>query len=312
MPSKWQTRLVIYAGLHHKEQVLLMANRLGISVNAVVGSLIHVWLKAQELATGTGLLENKTAAWLDFIVGVDGFAGAMAEVGWLVVAPGGLTVTKYDRHIAKTAVKKCDDVIRKRRKNGVGPLQTDLKPDTDRTHTGNETEKVANVTLAPIAPKPVPKKTTGKRPTKAEIGEAPPSPQFDAFWAAYPKWKRMGKFTCSWAWFHLGITDEMFGRVLASLEAWKKCEKWTKDGGRYVCDPLTWLNGRLWIDEVGGPDHQGGGRSVHTPGRVSAKPGKYASGGRRFVPSEGAESPPDANANGGQQTSLFTTDQEDS
>lgn len=270
MPSKWQTRLVIYAGLHHKEQVLLMAKRLKISTNAVVGSLVEVWLKAQEIATETGLLEHKTAMWLDVVVGIDGFAGAMAEVGWLAVGPEGLTVTKYDRHIAKTAVKKCDDVVRKRRMPVAVPSQPDLKPDDLRKQIGNETEKVAVVTVASDVPKPVSK--------KVKASTALGSPLFDRFWAAYPK--KTAKTDAAMAFHKSDVTEELLVRILAAIERQAKGESWRKDGGKFIPYPATWLNGRRWEDEVGVAGSVG---TVQPLGRVQSPPGKYASGKRHII-----------------------------
>lgn len=301
--SKWQKRLVIYDGLHHKEQVLLMAKRLGVTPNAVVGGLIQVWLKAQEIATGAGLLEHKTAMWLDVVVGIDGFTGAMAEVGWIAVGPDGLTVTKYDRHIAKTAVRKVDDVVRKHRGKSAPPAQPNPSPELLRNCSGTAPEKLPDVTPVPVVSPPVKKKSKSKRPTKAEIGDPPPSPLFEQFWAAYPEWKRVERFNCSWAFYHLGVTPELLARMLESLEAWKRCDLWRKDNGQFVCNPLTWLNGRRWQDQPGVARGDNGG--VRGGARVVAEPGKYDRPKRLIVADAGAEVLPRPAADGGGQPSLF-------
>ena len=38
--------------------------------------------------------------------------------------------------------------------------------------------------------------------------------------------------------------------VMAGLEAARASDQWTRDGGRYVPHPATWLNGRRWEDEA--------------------------------------------------------------
>ena len=35
---------------------------------------------------------------------------------------------------------------------------------------------------------------------------------------------------------------------MASLEWWKKQQTWTKDGGKYIPHPATWLNRGNWED----------------------------------------------------------------
>ena len=41
-----------------------------------------------------------------------------------------------------------------------------------------------------------------------------------------------------------------FSDVLAALERQKCSDRWQRDGGQYIPDPTTWLNGRRWEDEL--------------------------------------------------------------
>ena len=34
------------------------------------------------------------------------------------------------------------------------------------------------------------------------------------------------------------------------LARWKDSDQWTRDDGRFIPHPATWLNGRQWEDEV--------------------------------------------------------------
>ncbi|MUU13084.1 MAG: hypothetical protein EP146_18340 [Oscillibacter sp.] len=38
--------------------------------------------------------------------------------------------------------------------------------------------------------------------------------------------------------------------ILAALERQKCSDRWQRDGGQYIPDPTTWLNGRRWEDEL--------------------------------------------------------------
>jgi hypothetical protein len=72
--------------------------------------------------------------------------------------------------------------------------------------------------------------------------------RFEAFWDVYPK-KIAKKAACT-AWKKLKMTDALFAKIMAAVEKQRKCKQWRKDGGQYVPNPSTWLNGERWEDEV--------------------------------------------------------------
>lgn len=87
------------------------------------------------------------------------------------------------------------------------------------------------------------KRETGTRPTGAK-GE--PS-GFDRFWAAYPR--RVGKQDALKAWGQLNPDDALVDQIVAGVERWKTCEQWTKDDGKFICYPATFLRGRRWEED---------------------------------------------------------------
>ncbi len=70
---------------------------------------------------------------------------------------------------------------------------------------------------------------------------------FDAFWAAYPKKKSKGAAEKVWNRKRLG--NGSFDLLMAGLERAKASDDWTKDGGKFIQYPATWLNARGWEDE---------------------------------------------------------------
>ena len=38
--------------------------------------------------------------------------------------------------------------------------------------------------------------------------------------------------------------------MIDTITKWKKTEQWTKEAGRYIPHPLTWLNRNGWLDET--------------------------------------------------------------
>lgn len=73
---------------------------------------------------------------------------------------------------------------------------------------------------------------------------------FEKFWKIYPRKEAKKKALA--AWTKLKPDKKLFDEIMAGLQKCMKGEQWTKDGGRFVPHPTTWLNGERWQDEVVG------------------------------------------------------------
>lgn len=82
-------------------------------------------------------------------------------------------------------------------------------------------------------------------PPKAPQGAV--AERFNRFWAIYPN--KTGKQAALKAWSKLKPSEELTKVILAAVEYQKTWEKWTKENGRYVPNPATWLNQGRWEDE---------------------------------------------------------------
>lgn len=69
--------------------------------------------------------------------------------------------------------------------------------------------------------------------------------EFEDFWTEYPR--KVAKTTAYRAWQKLNPPVE---EVIAGLRAYKDSDQWTRDNGRYIPHPATWLNQKRWEDEV--------------------------------------------------------------
>jgi hypothetical protein len=69
--------------------------------------------------------------------------------------------------------------------------------------------------------------------------------EFDKFWSSYPIKK--GKGTAEKAWLKFKPNLEV---VLGAIEKQKQSDQWTKDKGKFIPYPATWLNGKRWEDET--------------------------------------------------------------
>jgi hypothetical protein len=71
--------------------------------------------------------------------------------------------------------------------------------------------------------------------------------QFTLFWKTYPK--KNGKKDAEKAFMKLNPDDQLFKIMMKALKAHKGSKDWSKDNGRYIPSPATWLNGYRWEDE---------------------------------------------------------------
>lgn len=90
---------------------------------------------------------------------------------------------------------------------------------------------------------------------------------FDAFWKAYPGPRKQDKRKCADKFARIlrssGDAVSLFNRIMGGLEKWKRCETWTRDGGRFVCAPLVWLNNERWEAEIAVGPLSGGVDNIH-------------------------------------------------
>lgn len=70
--------------------------------------------------------------------------------------------------------------------------------------------------------------------------------QFDAFWKAYPK--KTAKDDARKAFDKRKPDAEMLAQMLTALAMQTGSAAWTKDGGQFIPNPATWLNGGRWQD----------------------------------------------------------------
>ena len=96
---------------------------------------------------------------------------------------------------------------------------------------------------------------------------------FDEFWTAYPDscHYKMGSAECRQLYAMLleesGNPSGFHAKVLASLAAWKLCERWNKEDGKYICAPVNWLKKRSWEDSPK-PSHENEQRMKKKTARV--------------------------------------------
>lgn len=73
---------------------------------------------------------------------------------------------------------------------------------------------------------------------------------FNTFWNEYPK--KVAKQDAAKAFKKIKPTEELIKIIIQKVQEFKKSEAWLKDGGQFIPNPATFLNGRRWEDEITG------------------------------------------------------------
>lgn len=87
-------------------------------------------------------------------------------------------------------------------------------------------------------------KETDERPDQRKTDILP---LFDRFWGAYPR--KVSKTDARKAFAKLIPDAALVEAMIQALDWQKRLPEWTKDGGRFIPYPATWLNARRWEDE---------------------------------------------------------------
>ena len=99
---------------------------------------------------------------------------------------------------------------------------------------------------------PPPTRGEAELPLVLETEEPPPpatpSP-FDHFWKAYPKKKAKESAQKSWDRQKL---NSKATEIIAAVETQKRTTDWTRESGRFIPHPATWLNSHRWEDDTSG------------------------------------------------------------
>jgi hypothetical protein len=71
--------------------------------------------------------------------------------------------------------------------------------------------------------------------------------KFEDFWTAYPRKKSRGDAENAWA--KIKPDELLIEKILSAVQRAKTSVDWTKEGGKYIPYPASWLNRKGWEDE---------------------------------------------------------------
>lgn len=72
---------------------------------------------------------------------------------------------------------------------------------------------------------------------------------FNTFWKEYPR--KTNKKNAKRTFLRI-INEELYQTILADIRVRKNTKDWTKDKGKFVPHPTTYLNGERWNDQIKG------------------------------------------------------------
>lgn len=67
---------------------------------------------------------------------------------------------------------------------------------------------------------------------------------FDQFWSVYPR--KVGKKDAVKVWNQIKPDNDLVNQIIQGVERWTRSDQWTKDDGRFIPYPATFLRGDRW------------------------------------------------------------------
>ena len=207
----------------------------------IIGGL-HIAWSIFDTHCDDGVLVGYTTDAMDAVIGWPGFTQAMIDVEWAALNDAGsLVMPRFDEHNGKSAKRRANDNERKRNNRNSKDVRNVSASDADKLRTREE-------------------KRREDKDQKPYGDDAVDSTElFTRFWSLYPR--KVGKEAARKAWDKLTLTNELFAVMVEALGAQCVTSEWTKDGGRFIPHPSTWLNGKRWEDEV--PEPAPAANNVH-------------------------------------------------
>lgn len=193
----------------------------------------------------------------------------LAELASLRDSDGTPFITRYE-----SSGRKVIAVVKFREHQHPHPKEISLGFEPPGPEAANSNGSAANNggTAGPICPSPTsltpsptsltPSPDSGARGKRSESAEG-----FDEFWTQYPR--KEAKPKAVEAWNHLKPDPTIRAAILGTLSRQKTSDQWSREGGRYIPLPSTYLNQRRWEDEP-----------------ATAKPGGQRGASKRYNPSQ--------------------------
>lgn len=229
--------------------VIAIAHATGVDEYGVVGRLLRLWSWADQ-HTEDGNAPHVTTAWVDRFTGTAGFSAAMLDAGWLRVRSAGLefpNFTRWNTNSAKKRLSTAKRVSTHKTAKKKGNAPGNAKGNAVSVTTALPTEQNRTEQVIPPNPPQAGGESGGAAKRKPRPSSPADPPGFAEFWSAYPR--KTARANAVKAFAALSPDADILAAILAALAAQRTWDGWTKDGGKYIPHPATWLNAERWKDE---------------------------------------------------------------
>lgn len=140
MAGDW---LKFECNLPEKPEVLAITSALGgEDPDLTVGRLMRLFRWFDQHTTD-GNARGVTCAMLDRVMGVSGFAEAVAKTGWLVVSDAGVTLQKFEKHNGSSAKNRAQTAKRVANHRGNVKANGDVAPPSNAGNAASVTTALA-------------------------------------------------------------------------------------------------------------------------------------------------------------------------
>lgn len=153
--------------------------------------------------------------------------------------------------IAFELIRPVLDASRRKSKSGKQggskPKQNESKPEANGKQTGSKPEENASKGEKEKEEEIEKEVEIEHECVKRGCTESKPQAEgrsFTAFWEDYPA--KINREEAWETWKAITPDAQTVGRIKAGLEAWKRSQQWTEDGGRYIPSAAKWLKDRRW------------------------------------------------------------------
>ncbi len=219
--------------------VILIAERLGIDQDSVVGKLHRFWCWADS-HTQDGNAPSVTESWIDRYVCVTGFARVMVDAGWLTISEHGLGIPNFARHNGQTSKARALTAERVQRHRNA-PSVTRALPEKRREEKRREESEKTHTPPPPAA---------GGAWSDSQIRQAS-----EQVYHAYPR--PVGRSSAIKASIKAikvlavrfeGNGSKAFEWLLGRVRAYASSPYVRTTDKQYVPHPATWLNSGRYDD----------------------------------------------------------------
>ncbi len=250
-----------HQGLGNHPKTRKLARLLGISHAAAIGHLHYLWWGALDFAQD-GNLEKYDIGDIAETMHWEGDAqeliDALVSAGFLDNTEKGLTIHDWNDYTGKLAERREKDRSRKRISYEKQSKEKVSEDSPRRLH--GESAETPRRDFVPTNLPTIPTNlhTTPPYPPHGDSEEGECVLRFADFWEAYPR--KVGKSECFKAWKKLNPSSELFEKIMTAVKAQSNSEQWNRESGRFIPNPLTWLNGKRWeltVREGEGGDNAG-------------------------------------------------------